>query len=463
MIAAPKKVENFRLSAALNYAAMGWKVFPCHFVRTGAKGNACSCGKSDCGSPGKHPITAQGFKDSSSDPVKIANWWNSHPSANIGVATGVESGIVVLDIDPKNGGSEGYEEFCSTHGTLPDTCEVETGGGGRHIILGHPGDMRIPNSSEKLGKGLDVRGDGGYIIAPPSNHISGKRYEFAYGIEHDNIVLAPDWFVALVREQPKEKPAAKPARNVDRPDTSRLWLEKALVSATEGTRSERAHWLACQLRDNLVSEMDAESIMREYARRVPAGQSAYTEREAIATMHSAYKRPARDPVTFKSNEKPKPKSESKPEIVIAGAANELREHMGNIVSGKVANVAFPWPLLTKLTAALLPGSVTCVVGDPGVGKTFWTLQCLPYWIGNGAESAVFFVEKDRKFHTMRMLAQLEGDGRFVDYDWIRGNAAAVEAALAKHAATIDYFGQFIHSAPESRVTLDTLYLWIKEQ
>jgi hypothetical protein len=103
-----------------------------------------------------------------SDTGLIAGWWNSWPDANVAIVTGSASGIVVLDID--TGGEDGYEtlrEIEAAHGALPTTASVKTPTGGAHLYFRHPG-TDIRNSVRRLGPGLDVRGDGGYVIAPPS-------------------------------------------------------------------------------------------------------------------------------------------------------------------------------------------------------------------------------------------------------------------------------------------------------
>jgi hypothetical protein len=105
----------------------------------------------------------------------IRSWWGRWPQANIGLVTGEGSGLVVLDVDPRHGGHAGLEEMERRFGPLPATVEAQTGGGGRHLLFKHPGE-RIPNSAGLLGPGLDIRGDGGYIVVPPSLHASGRRY-----------------------------------------------------------------------------------------------------------------------------------------------------------------------------------------------------------------------------------------------------------------------------------------------
>ena len=145
------------------------------------------------------------------------------------------------------------------------------------------------------------------------------------------------------------------------------------------------------------------------------------------------------------------------------AAGELREWMEGIISGEIYNVKWPWLMLTRLTQALLPGSIVMVCGEPGVGKTFFTLQCLRQWIGDNIRAAVFFVEKDRRFHVQRILAQLEGNVKFTDYEWVNAHGEAVQVAMEAHADYLNILGEHIHSAPQERVTLHTILKWIIDQ
>jgi hypothetical protein len=164
--------ENELLAAALLYASYGWKVFPCHTIR----GGRCSCGV-DCASPGKHPLVQGGVYAATGSAAQIATWWARWPDANIGVATGMASGFIALDIDEKHGGFESLADLEGQFGKLVNTPSCsKTGGGGKHILFRHPG-VQIQNKVN-IAPGLDVRGDGGYIIAPPSRHASGNRYEW---------------------------------------------------------------------------------------------------------------------------------------------------------------------------------------------------------------------------------------------------------------------------------------------
>jgi hypothetical protein len=158
------------LAAALHYAASGWRVFPVHTVRN----DCCTCGDSSCPRPAKHPLTHHGLHDASTDESKIRQWWHQWPDANIGVCA--EDIGVVMDIDPRNGGDVSLERLIVEYGVLPETVEVMTGGGGTHYYFRSP--VRLSKGGIEGYPGIDVQAAGSYVIAPPSLHRSGRRYEF---------------------------------------------------------------------------------------------------------------------------------------------------------------------------------------------------------------------------------------------------------------------------------------------
>ena len=157
-------LNNPLLEAALNYAKQGWGVLPLHTLSNGR----CSCGKK-CASPGKHPVTANGLKDASINQKQIEKWWKGR-KWNVGIVTGSPSnGLVVIDFDGHKNGLDAIPSL-----SLPDTFKVKTGSG-EHWYFHSDEDVR--NSQHKLAPGVDVRGEGGYVVAPPSIHHTGNRYE----------------------------------------------------------------------------------------------------------------------------------------------------------------------------------------------------------------------------------------------------------------------------------------------
>lgn len=179
------------LSSALAYAKRGWHVFPCHNIADGA----CTCGNAACGSPGKHPRTPNGCKNASIDESTIRSWWTAWPTANVAVRTGPESGLFVVDLDGE-AGIDAFAGLVRANGLLPHTAAVTTGGGGRHHYFAWPSDGGVSNASKRAGLPIDVRGTNGYVLAPPSNHISGNAYEW----EKDTAAApAPAWLLQWLR------------------------------------------------------------------------------------------------------------------------------------------------------------------------------------------------------------------------------------------------------------------------
>jgi hypothetical protein len=156
------------LDAALHYANNGLFVFPLHSLKDGR----CTCGRPHCPDAGKHPRTPHGFKDATVDKDQIRRWWSEDPHGGIGIATGKLSNLVVLDVDGENGRTE-----LQAWGTLPATREVRTGrpDGGTHLWFRPRPGTRVPSTNKGA---LHTRGEGGYVVAPPSQHASGQRYRF---------------------------------------------------------------------------------------------------------------------------------------------------------------------------------------------------------------------------------------------------------------------------------------------
>jgi hypothetical protein len=125
-------------------------------------------------------MTDEGFRDATTDPEVIRAWWTRHPTANIGMATGSGSGLLVIDVDLDKGGFESLAALIHRYKEWPDTPTVRTGGGGIHFYFRFPEDAEIRNDvGRKLGPGIDVRGEGGYVLLPPSVHAKRRAYEWA--------------------------------------------------------------------------------------------------------------------------------------------------------------------------------------------------------------------------------------------------------------------------------------------
>lgn len=150
---------------------------------------------------GKDPLIpkgrgGKGHLDATTDQRRVALWWRENPGANIGIACYEGSGLLALDVDPRNGGDHDLAALEAEHGKLPHTVEALTGGGGRHILFTRPEGVRFAG---KLCDGVDIKANG-YIVAPPSVHPSGRIYEWEISSRPLETELAelPPWVLGRI-------------------------------------------------------------------------------------------------------------------------------------------------------------------------------------------------------------------------------------------------------------------------
>jgi hypothetical protein len=197
------------LATALAFARHGHAVFPANWpVERGGK-LVCSCGGESRGKPcgktaAKHPygkLAPNGRLSATTDSGIIKHWFGyAAPQANLGVTT---DRLVVLDIDPRHAGDESLQALEREHGEMPPTWRVLTGGG-EHLIFACPDGVEIASfaagqmDNPPLGRGIDVRARGGYIVAPPSRHITGRHYRWSVDHHPQDVQIAapPDWLIA---------------------------------------------------------------------------------------------------------------------------------------------------------------------------------------------------------------------------------------------------------------------------
>lgn len=183
-------------AAAHQYVQEGKLVIPVWWI-TDAGHCACKAGPK-CKSPGKHPIPFEWQKRGARSGADVEEYWTQYPRANVGILTGNKSRCFVLDVDPDNGGFETYAKMVATFGEMVTTRRTQTGSGGYHDYFTNPPDFNVTNAKKKLeaiGLGLDIRGNGGMVVAPPS--VSGKG---AYLTIRDVAeAAANDWFLELLR------------------------------------------------------------------------------------------------------------------------------------------------------------------------------------------------------------------------------------------------------------------------
>lgn len=169
--------------AALRYARMGLRVIPLQ-------------------TRGKIPIFKNWPEVATSDAELITRWWAQAPASNVGIATGHQSGVFVLDVDVKSGGMDEYERLVLKHGRFPETWQQITGSKGMHLFFRYPA-FEVRNAAGIL-PGIDIRGEGGQVVAPPSIH-PDTGLEYAWDgladIEHTALAEAPAWLLDLLQHR----------------------------------------------------------------------------------------------------------------------------------------------------------------------------------------------------------------------------------------------------------------------
>lgn len=254
------------LAAAREYVALGWPVLPI----AGMVGPSCGCrARSACEHPAKHPLNRGGTKTASTDVAQVAEWWDHWPWAGVGIVTGVRSGLVVLDVDPRHGGTHSLEELRERGLELTRTLYAHTGGNGWHLYYGHPG-FEVHNTTGRVGArqlgGLDMRGDGGFVVAPPSGHVDGGCYRWSSSAGAVEVI--PSWMTQRADPARATSPRVEHLDRVIKYASTALEGEcRRVAAAPEGLRNETLNRAAFAL-GTLVSTgaLSAEAVVESLAR-----------------------------------------------------------------------------------------------------------------------------------------------------------------------------------------------------
>lgn len=347
------------MRAALSYAEKGWPVFPL------APG-------------GKLPLFSKenggrAYLDATTDLGKIREWWLAHPNANIGIATGAASGIWVLDTD-KHGTDDGDESLARLQeqfGSLPETLTQLTPSGGNHRIFKMNGtDIR---NRARIAPGIDVRGTGGYIVAPPSIHPNGKPYRWKEG---KPVIEAPKWLVDLVARKEESAPAHLPSKP---PEAYAAAAFARIIGefsrAQEGERNEALNKAAFSLGQFIASDALSRS-MCEISLRSTALALGLTPREADATIksgiESGFSHPRQAPEDKRQAKKsPAPIYDMETGEIVEDApespATAIPLRWFNEIEPSLDTIDFVEGMLTHSTLSV-------IFGEPGCGKTFMVLD-----------------------------------------------------------------------------------------
>jgi len=365
------------LTSAIAYAERGWRVFPCI-------------------KKAKTPYIAHWPDRATSDPEQIREFWDIFPEANVGLVTGRTSGIFVVDID----GEEGDKSLLSIQQAsyIPDTLRVKTARGW-HLFFQYPPTGEVRNSAGQLGTGLDVRGEGGYVIAPPSVHPSGHVYTFAKSDE--SVAEAPDWLLSRITVGPA---ACDPTFGDSTP---------AIVC---GTRNATLTTIAGSLRRHGIGEESIlATLLRENESRCQPPLSP-DEVERIAKSVSRYR----------------PSSQRGP---------------GRLTLVRAADVKPEDP--KWLVEPYIPADrLVLLCGDPGVGKSYLALS-IAADVTRGVcpitgepvrepRPTLYLSNEDSAGDLRRRFDRLRGDPKLLFLESVEGqqywlsNQAALEAAVAEY-------------------------------
>lgn len=252
---------------ALAFAASGFPVFP-------------------CAAGGKRPVVAGGFHSAHSDSELIRRWWTAIPSANIGMPTGATSGLVVVDVDV-HGSVNGYDALTGAWraGLLSGwEAAIRTPSGGLHLYF--PADPNIEQRSwQSALAGIDFRGDGGYVIVPPSLRVLNgqtRQYETLRFAHEPGRPIASQQLRDHL-DPPQRSEARQSSRSPQQPlDVQRLadWVARR----QEGERNHGLFWAACKMAEQRVPTSEALDALSPAAE-----QAGLSHRETTTTVRSAYR------------------------------------------------------------------------------------------------------------------------------------------------------------------------------
>lgn len=277
---------------ALDYARRGWHVFPCSPL---TKAPLVGC---DLDAAGNKIAGTGGVKKATTDPDQIQEWWQRWPCAMIGVRCGGASGIWAIDPDApkKPGDPDGKASWAALklkHG-CPHTHTHLTPGGGEHLLFKWRPDRPLTNSEGTItGTGINVRGEGGYIIAPPSQRHDGKAYEVAEPLDFFSFAEAPDWLYEMLRPKPRQTAqnafSSSCGGNAGSPVARIQGILNTVARAGEGDRNKVLFWGAMRVVDMVVArEVPPSEGDRAFAALGSAASHAgLAEREIVRTLQSA--------------------------------------------------------------------------------------------------------------------------------------------------------------------------------
>jgi hypothetical protein len=252
-------------TAAGRFSAAGIPVFPCV-------------------PSGKQPLTPHGFHDATADPTQVREWWRRTPDANIGLPTGAISGVVVVDVDvhDRGNGFEAFERARAAGLVAPWGWVVRTPSGGLHAYF-PPGSVE-QRSWQVPGQHIDFRGDGGYVVVPPSQLATAdgrvQAYEVIAVAQHRPRPLDSSALRAFLEPPRQNRPPTGVPALGSRPEKLAAWV----ASRPEGARNHGLFWAACRMAEDGYGVDATLGLLGD-----AACSSGLTKREAETTIRSAHR------------------------------------------------------------------------------------------------------------------------------------------------------------------------------
>jgi hypothetical protein len=274
-----KRTPTDNHKAALKAAKAGRAVFPLQPLgKVPLFRNAHDTREAQRACQGKCGAVGHGLYDATKDAKRISGWWDLNPGANVAIRTGAPSGVVVLDVDPAKGGAESLAKLRQEFPDLPAKPTVITGNGGEHYYFAHPGHP-VPNSAGQLAPGLDVRGDGGYVVIPPSTHPNSTRYR-ASGGKLGTLPVGLAQRMAKPPEPAKDRANGAPARD---------WRIVIADGIKRGRRDETFFQFAAYLRRlDVPVEVARLTLQGMWARAEQAPGDQFALADAVAKVDHVY-------------------------------------------------------------------------------------------------------------------------------------------------------------------------------
>lgn len=450
------------LAYALRYARIGWHVIPGWWAVEGEDGAwRCACGNPQCRTPAKHPISRlvpRGLHDATTDEAAIERWWRAMPRANICVVL-APSHLVAIDIDPRNGGDASIEDLEARHGLLRSDVLQLTGGGGEHRVFSVPAGqgLQLPG---QLGPGIDVKHNG-YIVVEPSNHVSGRSYQWEASSDPLEGVIPsplPDWLRSVRVDQLPQEHAARTLDAAEvlelqsalfclDPDGRETWLNVGMaLHATGAGQQAYGIWAEWSRQSEKFDPVDQLRVWRSFKARGLSGLSPawiFSQAQAAGWVNPR----SRAVLQARAIEVV---AEELERVAPAQTEDETPAHLmtipgalGRAVDWINATARKPQPLLAVQAALALGSTITGrrYRTDNGNWPMLYLLNVAPS--GAGKEHGKYAVET---LLEAAGLGNLIGSGRFAS------ESGVLSALIEKPAqfSTLDEFGKKLQSASVSQ-------------